>query len=227
MANSNNIDKFGAPIVYFENEGRQNLDEVIKIVKRILKKREELRPLKIVFFTAFGEGPALAYNKFAEFAPAIIAVTFPRTFAIKRDEEWVHPKISENISRFFAGVGIEILVPQSLPFDTIEGMEAHNQQVNLVKNTLSIFGGGFSLCIQAVLRACDAGLIQTGDLVIGISGDTAGTFRASTTQCFLAKSNGIVVEEIFCKPRKLTITRSKPELKKLIEGEVSNPQLQR
>jgi hypothetical protein len=216
-----------AQIVYFESEGRQNLAEVVRILKRQFKRREELRSHKIVIFTAFGEGPSLVFDKLSDFSPKIIAVTFPRTYSIARkDGARFYPKISESVLNFFRGVGIEVIVPPSLPLDAIDGMDGHNQQVKLVSKTLAMFGAGFGLCVQAVLRACDMGYIQEGDSVIAMSGDIAGLFVASTTSHFLNNENGLSIEEIFCKPRRLTISRPKPAEKKIIEGEVSKPQLQ-
>jgi hypothetical protein len=214
-----NTGKFGAQIVYFSEEGRQNLDEALKILRKVLKKREELRGCKIVIFTAHGEGPYKAFSKLSEFAPHIIAVTFPRTFSIQRAGVMHHPTIPPKIRQFFDGVGIDVVVPPSLPFDLIEGLEGHNQQAMLVRDLLSIFGGGFSLCIQAVLRACDAGNVEVGESVIAVSGDVAALITASTTKHFLNREFGVSVQEIFCKPRKLTIVRPSQAAAKLVEGE--------
>jgi hypothetical protein len=217
-------------IVYFDSEGRQNLDEVLRVVKKALSKREELRSLKIVFFTAEGQGPALAYSKLREYKPKMIAVTFPLHFSVKRAEndERYFPKIADDIRCFFDGVKIDVVVPPSLPFDSIDGLNGHNQQVEVIRQTIAMFGSGFGLCIQAVLRACDVGLLNEGELVIAISGDTAGLFVASATSHFLNQKGGLQVQEIFCKARKLTISRptikqlEEPQEKRLLEGEVSS-----
>jgi hypothetical protein len=220
----------GAQIVYFDIEGRQNLEQVLRVVKKALYKREELRSLKIVFFTSEGQGPALAYSKLREYKPKMIAVTFPLHFSVKRAEsgERYFPRIAEDIRCFFNGVKIDVVVPPSLPFDSIDGLDGHNQQVKVILQTIAIFGSGFGLCVQAVLRACDVGLLNEGEPVIAISGDTAGLFVASTTGHFLNKNGGLQVQEIFCKARNLTISRptinqlEKPQEKRLLEGEVSS-----
>jgi hypothetical protein len=225
-----NVQKFAAPIIYFDSEGRQNLDEVLRVVKKTLKKREDLQSLKIVIFTAEGQGPAMAYSKLREYRPKIIAVTFPVHFSVKKrpdSEERYYPRISEDIRGFFSGVKIEVVVPPSLPFDSIDGLDGHNQQVKLIRQTIAMFGSGFSLCIQAVLRACDAGMLEEGELVIAMSGDTAGLFVASTTEHFLNAQNGLEIKEILCKARNLTISRRRPKFladpqqQKTIEGDKS------
>jgi hypothetical protein len=188
------------------------------------------RFLKIVFFTSEGQGPALAYSKLREYKPKMIAVTFPLHFSVKRAEsgERYFPRIAEDIRCFFNGVKIDVVVPPSLPFDSIDGLDGHNQQVKVILQTIAIFGSGFGLCVQAVLRACDVGLLNEGEPVIAISGDTAGLFVASTTGHFLNKNGGLQVQEIFCKARNLTISRptinqlEKPQEKRLLEGEVSS-----
>jgi len=224
---------YSASIVYFENEGRHNLEQVIRIVKSRLSKREELRSLKLVIFTAEGQGPAVAYNRLREFKIKMIAVTFPVHFSVQASggKGRYFPRIADDIRHFFDGVRIEVLTPPRLPFDLIDGMDAHNQQVGLISKTIAMFGSGFALCVQAVLHACDVGAVQEGETVIAMSGDTAALLIASTTSHFLNKINGLQIQEIFCKPRALTISRRKPALAsagstpqiegKVLEGEVS------
>ena len=219
----------GAQIVYFDSEGRQNLEEVLRVIKKALSKREELRSLKIVFFTAEGQGPALAYSKLREYKPKMIAVTFPLHYSVKLDEseERYFPRIADDIRCFFDGVKIDVVVPPSLPLDSIDDLDGHNQQVKVIHQTIAMFGSGFGLCIQAVLRACDVGLLAEGELVIAISGDTAGLFSASTTSHFLKRFGGLRVQEIFCKASNLTLSRpvvkrfAEPQEKKVLEGKVS------
>jgi hypothetical protein len=70
-------------------------------------------------------------------------------------------------------------------------------------------------------------MLNEGDLVIAMSGDTAGLFVASNTQHFLNAQNGLQVQEIFCKARNLTISRPRPksiaapQQQKILEGEIS------
>lgn len=216
-----------ASIFYFDSEGRANLDDLMKVLKRTLKAREELRTLKIVSFTAEGRGPAIAYNHLGEFSPKLIAVTFPRGFTIRGAQGQPYcPRIGEGILKFFKGVEIEVVTPPRLPFDLIEGMEAHNQQMRLVRQTIAIFGSGFELCLQAIMCACDVGLVEEGEAVIAFSGDTAGLFLASPTKRYLNPHTGLSVQEIFCKPKMLTVSRHKPKLvldpeARTIEGELT------
>ena len=204
----------GFQIVYFDKEGRHNLPEVIRVVKQKLKSREELRSLKVVIFTAEGEGPLAAYNALNHYEPKIIAVTFPLSYSVKfKDGSQITPRVSERLRKFFDGVGIQVIIPPTLPFDSVEHMEAHSHQMKLVTDVITIFGGGFSLAVQAVLRACDVGAVEVGERVIVITGDCAALVTASTTAKFLTKQ-GIAINEIFCKARNFTIARPLPAPKK-------------
>jgi hypothetical protein len=160
-------------------------------------------------FTATGDGPALAYSRLQKFEPKIIAVTFPPGFHVNRGEEGpYYPTIPKRLRDFFDGVGYKVITSR-LPFDSISNAEAHNHEMQLIKDVLNIFGGGFSLCVQAVLSACDHGEIEIGEKVLSVAGDVAAILTATTSEKFLSKAEGIVVNEILCKPRNLTITRKR------------------
>lgn len=197
-------------IVYFDSEGRDNLPLVLRCVKRVFAKREDLRKCKVVFFTAIGEGPALAYNALQQWEPTIIAVTAGPDFYVVRGDKNLHPFVPPKAKAFFDGVGISV-IKSRLPFDRIEGASAHNDQMKLVADVISIFGGSFVPCLQSVLQACDHGLVSVGEKVIAVTGDSAAVITASTTGKFLSRESGIAVNEIICKPRNFTIARGKPE----------------
>lgn len=165
--------------------------------------------MKMVIFTARGEGPALAYTQLHDlddYDPQIIAVTFGPGFSVRRGEERYHPEIPQKLRVLFASVGIKI-VTSRLPFDLIEGATAHNEQVKLIRDVLTLFGGAFSLSVQAVLQACDHGELEIGEKVISMTGDSAAIITACTTEKFLSKGCGLAIDEILCKARNLTISR--------------------
>jgi hypothetical protein len=196
-------------IVYFEREGRENLAQVIRILKRTLRKRPDLRSYKIVIFTAIGEGPALAYNVLNEYEPTIIAVTFPTDFTVRVGDKVISPRISDKILALFNGLNIKVITSR-LPFDGMERIPALNEQMSLIKDVLAVFGGSFTQAAQSVLQACDHGAIAVGEKVISVTGDSASIITATTTKLFLDKVGGLQVNEILCKARTLTIARGKP-----------------
>jgi hypothetical protein len=193
-----------ARISYFDSEGRTNLPEVIKVLRAYLKLTQNVdraHPLKIIFLTSQGEGPALAYKALFNFHVKIIAVTFPPGFRVRlRDDTSVSPEIPMQILAFFKQVGIEV-VRGRLPFETIYGATAHNEAMSLIKNTLALFGRSVPLAVQCVLQACDFGLVDPGEQVLAATGDCALLVTASNTQSFLRDYSGLEINEIICKPR--------------------------
>jgi hypothetical protein len=206
-------------IFYFDFEGRNNLSDVIRSIKGYLKSPEPDKPHWVIFLTARGEGPILAYRELIEFDVRIAAVTFSSTLTFKAADGQVHkPEIPEKVLKFFSGVEIPVITNR-LPFDLINGADAHNREMQLLARAFGIFGGSVSLAIQAVLQACDAGIIQPGERVIAAAGDCALIVTASGSATFLNKENGLMINEIICKPR----TRKRPEAK-TIEGNGGKPQ---
>jgi hypothetical protein len=214
-------------VQYFESEGREHLAEVVKSIKAYLRLVDNhQRPRKLVFLTREGEGPVLAYNQLDAEKIKIIAVTFPRFFAGRHaDGSRFAPEIPERIRKFFNGVGIEIITNR-LPFDEISGAEAHNKEMGVLHNALTIFGASIPLAIQAVLQATDAGKVDPGEQVIVATGDTALLVTASTTNLFLMKDErGLAVNEIICKPRVFNRSR-KPLAPRLIANEPHGIQIE-
>ena len=201
-------------VQYFESEGREHLPLVIKSIKAYLRALEvsgSSYPNKIVFMTRQGEGPMLAYNHLQSFNVKIIAVTFPRGYASKNaDGSRFQPEIPEKVRQFFNGVRIPIITNR-LPFESIAGADAHNREMSLLTDAMSLFGGSAPLAIQAVLQAVEAGEIDMSEEVIAATGDMALLVTASNTRMFLRPDRwGLSVNEIICKPRLLTRTRKLP-----------------
>jgi hypothetical protein len=149
----------------------------------------------------------MAYNQLSGLNMQIVAVTFPPHYSIKlSDGTKFFPVIPDKVKKFFAGVEIPIITSR-LPFDEIEGVELQNKEMAALRNSIAIFGGSMPLAVQAVLQATDHGLLEIGDEVIAVTADTAVLITASTTQRFLNKECGLMVNEIICKPRNFTVSR--------------------
>jgi hypothetical protein len=181
-------------ILYFEEEGRkENWPNVLRQVKRLFQQRPEVHSYKVIVYTAIGEGPVAAYNLLQEWDAKIIAVTLPPDFIVVRDGQKVSPKIPPKARAFFDGVQIPV-ISSRLPFQRIEGATAHNEQMALICDVLSLFGGSFA----------------QGEKVIMITGDSAAIVTASTTAKFLTREEGLSINEIICKARHFTIARGLP-----------------
>jgi hypothetical protein len=197
-------------ITYFESEGRkENWPQVLRLVKGVFQNRAEVRSYKVIVFTAIGEGPLAAYNLLQEWDAKIIAVTAPPDFIVTRGDKKLSPRIPAKAKAFFDGVGIPVIAAR-LPFQAIDGATAHNEQMNLITGVLSLFGGSFAQGVQAVLQACDHGLVEIGEKVFAVTGDSAAIITASNTGKFLTRDQGLSINEIICKARNLTIARGLP-----------------
>lgn len=210
---------FIASITYFLQEGRDNLPECLKIAFQAAKQQHVE---KIVIFTAHGEGVQLALDNYCSLEEhqkiSLVAVTFPQAKAFTVDGKPLEVRISDDAERVMKERGIPI-VRAHLPFDPIappfkdRGVLA--QDLSLVESALNIFGGGMSLCVQAVVLACDAGAVGLGEHVIAMTADTAILVQAAPTTRMLRE---LVVREILCKPAILSIGRNESQ----IEGSIAH-----
>jgi hypothetical protein len=224
---------FIAQTTYFLQEGRENLDDCLKIA---FQASVQQGIEKLVIFTAYGEGVKRAIENFCireEFLHTkLVAVTFPagKTFTDAKNRTY-EATIPDEIRALMKRHEIP-LVKAHLPFDAIEPGAAQQTTVgrgfNLLGETLNMFCGSMSLCVQAIALACDAGHISTGEHVIALTSDTAILAKAAVTRRMLSQ---LVVREILCKPAILTIGRNEtapaapPTEKKKLRARKSNKRL--
>jgi len=216
--------KFSAPTTYFLSEGRDNLRECLAIAFEAAKQHNIS---KIVIFTAEGEGIRLALEEFS-LSPRydktrLVGVTFPngKRFTDANGNP-LHVEIPKELERHFKSLDIPI-IRAHLPFDPIappfhdRGVLA--QDLSLVGEALNMLCGSMSLCVQAIVLACDAGAVALGEHVIALTSDTAILAQATCTRMMLSD---LIIREILCKPAVFTIGRQETS-KRLIEVPVSHP----
>lgn len=216
---------FVAPTTYFLQEGRENLADCLKVAFQA--SLQQGIP-KIVIFTAYGEGVKVAINDFCsqpEYSRiSLVAVTFPagKSFT-DADKRPIGVEITPEVRELMQTHHVP-LVRAHLPFDSVEPGAARQTTVgrgfNLLGETLNMFCGSMSLCVQAVALACDAGHVNIGEHVISLTSDTAILATAATTRMMLSK---LIVREILCKPAILTIGRK--ETTPMVLNESAEPQL--
>jgi hypothetical protein len=206
--------QFTTAITYFLQEGRDNLSECLKIAFQVAKKQHIE---KVVMFTARGDGILLALNTLCGFDEykgiKLVAVTFsPARMFTSPDGQPMVVRISDEAEKAMDKHNIPI-VRAHLPFDPIaprfkdRGVLA--QDMSLVESALNIFGGGMSLCVQAVILACDAGAIGLGEHVVAMTADTAILVQAAPTARMLRE---LTIREILCKPAILSIGRNESQV---------------
>jgi len=196
------IRQFTAPVTYFLQEGRDNLSECLQTAFRAARNHSIE---KMIIFTARGEGVVRALDDFCtqpKFADVrLVAVTFPVGQPFKDAEgNSIDYEIKDEVKERFRKHSIP-LIRAHMPFDPIfsqhgdRGVLGHD--LSLVESALNAFGGSMSLCIQAVMIACDAGVVGWGEHVIAMTSDTAILAQAAPTRRMLSD---LAVREILCKP---------------------------
>lgn len=205
---------YRAPIDYFLSEGRDHLRDCMAASFKAAVRHQIST---IIIFTAKGAGLRVALDEFC-IQPdykhlKLIGVTFPQGKVFTREDgEEFTIEIPEADAASFRRSGVQ-LVRAHLPFDPIAATFTTNgvlgQDVSMIGEALSIFGGGMSLCVQAALMACDAGEVRFGEHAISLVSDTAILARVSPTRRLL---RDFVVREIICKPVILTIGKREDPL---------------
>ena len=208
-----------ASITYFAQEGRENLSECLRLSFETLA---QLGLEKLVIFTGVGDGIQEAISTYLS-QPSyanvrIVGVTFAQGFEVRKDGQQTPHVFPSDRRSAFAELGIPI-VRAHLPFDSISTQYQHQhgvlaQDMSIVGNALNIFCGSMSLCIQAVLMACDAGEIAIGEHVVVMTSDTALIVRAAPTARLLTD---LIVRQVICKPAFLTVAKAEKKLPAVVE----------
>lgn len=197
---------------YVSREGRASMNECLAIA---VARCVELPCRKLVVFTGSGEGAVYVLQEISRTGVAdidVIAVTPPvgRPYRLdprQKDSPIVQAGIPREVREFLENAGVAV-VSAHLPFKAIGGREGPRAEMTEMGETLSILGGGFALCVQAALVACDAGEVAVGERVVVATADTAILVAATRTESFLSKRSGLVVDEIFCRPAIFDISKA-------------------
>ena len=196
-------------IYYFNEEGQKNTNKVLELV---LKKAQELTINKIIIFTSNGD-TAFELRKLNE-EIEIIAVSFPykQEFNVKDkngENKKVIPETSKRkVRKKLFDNNIE-LVQGTMPFNEIIIPGTKEIKKSTIVHTLSLISRGLSFCVQSVLMATDAGVVEKGEDVIAMSADTAVVVNSANSQWLFHPVKGLQIKEIICKAHKIS-----PENKK-------------
>ena len=196
-------------ITYFAEEGRGNLSECLRLS---FETALQYGLDRVVIFTGVGDGIQEAIDDYLSQPNYshmhIVGVTFAQGFEVRKGDKPTAHIFPKERKESFSVQGIPI-VRAHLPFDAISTQYQHSgvlaQDLGIVGNALNIFCGSMSLCIQAVLIACDAGEIEIGEHVVVMTSDTSLIVRAAPTTRLLTD---LIVRQIICKPAFLTIAKA-------------------
>jgi len=179
---------------YFENPGRENTEEVLRIVRQ---RAEELGIKTIVVASTGGDTAVKATEVLSGFK--VIAVSHLAGFRAPDSQEFTEEnrKIVENRG------GIILTTTHLFSGLSAAMRKKFNTYIigDIVANTLRIFGEGMKVVCEIAVMAADGGLVRTDEDVIAIGGtgrgaDTAVVLRPVNSGDFFS----LKVKEILCKP---------------------------
>lgn len=184
-------------IVYFESGGRHNTEKTLEIVRERLQ-RGDIKKVVIASVSGYSAEKALSILK--DTGANIIVVSL----------RGLGPGFPAELKQRLEQAGHKVIFAEDVPIEFPEE----------VKGALWRFCEGMKVCVEIVLIATDAGLLQPGEEVIAVAGtghlgyekgggvDTAIVMEAINSKRFLQletifgmKEKRRKIKEILCKPR--------------------------
>ena len=189
--------KLEKSIIYFEGKGVVNTDKTLEAARR---RAEELGIRDVVVSTTHGGTAIKAVDAFSDMKVNLVAVTISEAF---HEKGWV---MTVEERKRLQDKGIKVLTGlHSLGANVATSFNKKFGGISIeevVRETLYRFGQGMKVCVEIVLMAVDAGLINVDREVIAIGGtssgaDTAIVVKPSHSMTF----REFEIREIISKPR--------------------------
>lgn len=182
-------------IVYFSSPGENNTETVLALARR---RAEELGIKNVVVASVRGETGVKASKIFKGFN--LIIVTHHTGFKEPGKQELSEENrkvIETNGGKIFTGTHVFANVERAIrnKFNTVYPVE-------IMAQTLRLFGEGMKVAVEITAMAADAGLIPVDRDVISI----AGTSKGADTAIVIKSANStrifdMIIREIIAKPR--------------------------
>jgi hypothetical protein len=196
-------------IVYFEEPGKKNTNEVFRIARA---RAEELGIKTILIASITGETAVKAMDAFKGF----------RVVVVTHNTGYLEPNMqqfSEENAKLVRSKG-GILLTTTSAFGGLSRAMGQSSLLppgaayvigDIVANSLRVFGQGMKVACEIAAMAADSGLVRTDEEVISIAGTNLGlgeTARGADTAVVIQPANVNLffqtqVKEILCKPREL------------------------
>jgi hypothetical protein len=177
-------------ITYFEIPGRRNTEETLRLAAERAKR---LGISKIVLASTTGEVARLAAKRYAGSGLQLIVV--PHQFGF-----WMAQRFPPELVRELEAEGHRVHFGTMLfHTDGFYGVGAPEAMAMILRTVCQ----GLKVCVETILMAGDAGLVEEGEQVIAVSGtargaDTAVVALASNSQ----KLHELHITQVICKPLK-------------------------
>jgi len=175
-------------VVYFEQKGPENTEEVLNIVKSRIKEGDIK---KIVLATTRGDTAKAAMDIFA--GEAVKLVIVPHQYGFREVNRFPRELVAEIESK---GHTVHF---GTMLFHTTELYGTDTPQV--IANFLRTFGQGMKVCLEIAMMATDGGKVDMGEKVVVVAGSGQGSDTAVVMRAFSSnRYKEIKVQEILCKP---------------------------
>ncbi len=189
-------------IVYFDRPGKENTEAVLRLAN---KRARELGITKILVASTSGETAAKAMDVFTGLR--VIIVTLATGARTPNTQEF-----TETNRKIVERRGGTLLTTTHALGGLVRAMNQVTGQpgqigagIDIVAQTLRVFGQGMKVVCEIAAMAADAGLVRTDEDVIAVAG-TGAEGRGADTAVVLQPANAhrffdTRVKEILCKPR--------------------------
>lgn len=177
-------------ITYFDNPGKENTKEVLRLVIERAKSRN-IR--KIVLASTTGYTARLFLDEMESSGIKLIAV--PWQFNLREEGNRFPQELIEEFKKKEHTVHFGTMLLSS-------GLtELYNNSQTTLANILRILGQGMKVCVEIVMMACDGGCIKMGEKIIAVAGSRTGAdFALVATAAPSSNIAGLKINEIICKP---------------------------
>ena len=176
-------------IVYFERPGKENTEEVTKLVLQKAKSKDIHR-----IVVASTRGNVAKSFSDAVRGEDINLVVVPWQFGFKKDDNPFPQELVNELRKKKHAVHFGTML-----FHTTDlyGTNAPQAMANLLR----VFGHGTKVCIEIIMMACDGGCVGIGEKIIAVAGTGSGADTAVlATAGPSTQVASLRIHEIICKP---------------------------
>ena len=161
-------------ITYFEEQGNDYTDELIKAVRDKLEATDDIK--RILIASSTGTSALKLYGAVEEFGVEIINVTHNMGFSAPNEAD-----ISQEMIKKLEDVGIRTFIGSHAFSGAARGVTnkyGGYSPLDIVADTLRMFSHGVKVSAEISIMAADAGLVPVGEKIIAIGGRGHGVDTA-------------------------------------------------
>lgn len=161
-------------ITYFEEQGNDYTDELIRAVRDKLEATDDIK--RILIASSTGASALKLYGAVEEFGVEIINVTHNMGFSAPNEAD-----ISQEMIEKLEDVGIRTFIGSHAFSGAARGVTnkyGGYSPLDIVADTLRMFSHGVKVSAEISIMAADAGLVPVGEKIIAIGGRGHGVDTA-------------------------------------------------